>query len=698
MSHFHDNQITSATDIINLFLIQPFTLLLAQMQSGKTGTYLYLAFEMIRRELSQRVVIICGSSDTSLRKQLNDDLFSAKRAYLDLIDPDGNLPRRLTDIFDNIKVFFSQDLSSIPDIHQDTLIIHDECHMAQSKNNIPFKNFYLKNSLTSALMGDFTLLREKNIHLLGVSATPFSEIVATKKVLTKDWTTEENSLLQGSHLDPKNIYFMKPGPDYIGVSDFISHNQVFFESSEIKEMNCQHLSTILRNSSEKYSQKFCVVRTRCAEKDAPILKTIASSLGYNYTSVFGGGGPSDLDFMREKPFNQTIVHICGRFRMGQVVPKQYIAMVYEQSKDPNADTILQGLLGRMCGYPSSGAHLNVDIFVSRLSEPFIAKYAQAWSENKMDELSNINRAMNLGGVRQKNGGSIVTDKDGNQWIKTVPIKFTIDQLEQDFNTIRFNQITTSDLSNLFEDHPELIHSNPDKDELLCLLRGGVKTHHNKSYRGTESSTVSSDKFYADLNIAVSDSKRINVSSYAQGSKRRTTAEFGLAPLSLYGSEKSSENPSGTCYLMGFVPYDPVKHPPPMVEIASVHPKCNYVPGTVELEDDTILDKVNGGQIITFSLDTAEDPNILESELRSAIQRTDKNHPSFVPSATRSIHSLYDRKTNGYDGIRLEKSIYPDSKLQEIISILELECNVKLNFKRCRGRQPKDYHKYSSISW
>ena len=149
--------------------------------------------------------------------------------------------------------------------------------------------------------------------------------------------------------------------------------------------------------------------------------------------------------------------------MGQVVPKDHIAMVYEQSKHPNADTILQGLLGRMCGYQAKGAHRGVDIYVSPMAEDLIRKYSRAWQEGIMDELSTITRAMNLGGVKRKNGGAIVQDKDGNKHIKTVPIKFSFSMIERDNgdSVTKFRSITSNDLKNLFEDHPELIEDNPD---------------------------------------------------------------------------------------------------------------------------------------------------------------------------------------------------------------------------------------------
>ena len=58
--------------------------------------------------------------------------------------------------------------------------------MAQSKGNKPYKEFYRQNGLERALMGDFTHLRESSFYILGVSATPFSELVATYRVSQED--------------------------------------------------------------------------------------------------------------------------------------------------------------------------------------------------------------------------------------------------------------------------------------------------------------------------------------------------------------------------------------------------------------------------------------------------------------------------------------------------------------------------------
>ena len=44
----------------------------------------------------------------------------------------------------------------------------------------------------------------------------------------------------------------------------------------------------------------------------------------------------------------------GKIRAGKVVPKKHIGFVWEDSKNPNTDTVIQSLLGRMCGYRGTG--------------------------------------------------------------------------------------------------------------------------------------------------------------------------------------------------------------------------------------------------------------------------------------------------------------------------------------------------------
>ena len=695
---FHQEQRQAGNDIIDKFTTeQPFTILLAQMQSGKTGAYLFTALEMIRLGLIKNVAIICGSSDTSLRAQAKGDLDTSLKEFQEETMENGDMEGALRLHRSSIAVHFSQDLHKLAEIPDETLVIHDESHMAQSKNNIPFKRFYQKNKLDKALMGDFSDLKKKRCYILGVSATPFSEIVANKKVQTSDWTSEESAFLDGVELSPKNFYFMRPGSGYIGVTELLDTGSIKFEAKNIKASDCAHVASVLRMNSSKYQQKYIVVRTLCAEKDSGMMRTIASSTGCDYVSVFGGEG--SLEFMKVQPFKMTLVHICGKFRMGQVVPKEHIAMVYEQSKHPNADTILQGLLGRMCGYRTNGAHTGVDIYVSSMAEDLIRKYSRAWQEGIMDELSTITRAMNLGGVKRKNGGVIKEDGFGNQWIMIVPIKFSFEDLDE--GGVSFRKITPEHLHVLLKTNkPELLADNPDRDEILKLLEacGKVRPENqpSASYLHHNGKRPSWDEDKNSLDHAIGSNKRLNISHYTNRDIKNLNQpeKVRFSPISVYGSGKCE----GFCYLMGYVRYNPDVHGLITEELAQIDPKCNYVPGIVQMEDNSELDDVNGGQIIKFSVDTALDPESLQVELEQAILRTIEDSPTYIEGATRAIHSLFDSGSRLYEGIRLDKEIYTEETIQSIKDSLDRKYSVSLAFKKSRGRQPKDQIKYASISW
>lgn len=695
---FHAEQRQAGNQIIDKFTReQPFTVLLAQMQSGKTGTYLFTSLEMVRLGLVKNVAIICGSSDTSLRAQAQSDKDSAFKSFLEETMETGDMEGSLRLHRATIGVHFSQDLGKLDKIPDESLVVHDESHMAQSKNNIPFKRFYQKNNLDKALMGDFSELKKKHCYILGVSATPFSEIVANKKVQTSDWTSEERGFLDSVELSAKNFYFMQPGSGYIGVSELLEKGCIKFEAETIKASDCSHVASVLRKNSPKYYQKYVVVRTLCAEKDSDMMRTIASSSGCGYVSVFGGEG--SLEFMKVQPLKTTLVHICGKFRMGQVVPKEHIAMVYEQSANPNADTILQGLVGRMCGYQAKGAHTDVDIYVSAMAEELIRKYSRAWREGIMDELTTVTKAMNLGGVKRKNGGIIKEDGFGNQWIMTVPVKFSFKDLDEE--GVEFRKITPQHLYVLLKTNkPELLADNPDRDEILKLLEAcGKITPENQpsaSYLHHNGKRPSWDEDRSNLDHAIGSSKRLNISHYTSRDIKNLNQpeKVRFSPISVYGSGKCEDH----CYLMGYVRYNPDVHGLISEELAQVDPKCNYIPGIVQMEDGSELDDVNGGQIIKFSVDTADDPESLETELEQAILRTIEDSPTYIEGATRAIHSLFDSKTRLYEGIRLDKEIYTEETIQSIKDSLDRKYSVSLVFKKSRGRQPKDQIKYASITW
>jgi hypothetical protein len=54
--------------------------------------------------------------------------------------------------------------------------------------------------------------------------------------------------------------------------------------------------------------------------------------------------------MEDAPEKTTVILIKGRLRAGKVVPKAHVGFVWENARTAKTDSIVQGLLGRMCGY------------------------------------------------------------------------------------------------------------------------------------------------------------------------------------------------------------------------------------------------------------------------------------------------------------------------------------------------------------
>ena len=233
----------------------------------------------------------------------------------------------------------------------------------------------------------------------------------------------------------------------------------------------------------------------------------------------------------------------------------------------------------------NGAHTGVDIYVSPNAEELVLKYSKAWQEGTMEELSTINKAMNLGGVKRKNGGIIKEDGFGNQWIMTVPVKFSFEDLDEE--GVAFRKITPEHLYVLLKTNkPELLADNPDKDEILKLLESCAKINPENqpsaSYLHHNGKRPSWDEDSNSLDYAIGSSKRLNISHYTRRDIKNLNQpeKVRFSPISIYGSGKCD----GHCYLMGYVRYNPDIHGLISEELAQVDPKCNYIPGIIQMED------------------------------------------------------------------------------------------------------------------
>ena len=144
-------------------------MLLAQMQSGKTGTYLYIACEMMRQNRCKHVIIMTGCREKLLKRQCECDLEKFRKAYCrdhaeKLTGPEAcDLQERLN----QIKVVWGTDLRKTP-LNEHTLVIWEESHFAQSQDNEPYK-WFVKHDIYKPLYGDFSSIVDRKIKILSVS-------------------------------------------------------------------------------------------------------------------------------------------------------------------------------------------------------------------------------------------------------------------------------------------------------------------------------------------------------------------------------------------------------------------------------------------------------------------------------------------------------------------------------------------------
>ena len=342
---FSEEQKDAAYRILYNFDSVNSVILLAQMQSGKSDTYYFVAFECIRQKMVDHVVIVLGFSDKELVEQTKDyssswDLYDAfLEETIGLCRDDRN------DLRDHIKVIidvvYGTELTNPSrDEFNNTLFIWDESHYAQNQLNRPFK--YM-NAIGVPVNGDMSILTMRNNFVLSVSATPCSEI--SDKV-------HENQ--------QKAIVMMQPGKEYIGVEQFYEKKKIIGFKDWKKE-----LPKLFLEQKAEHFPSISIVRVHGNNAEVAIKIAIDANIAYE---VYDGEQRAltkkshdatkmqSLNDLKNPPSVHKCVIIKGMLRMGKRLEKPHISFVMETSQQSNTDVVLQGLLGRVCGY-----HINPEI-------------------------------------------------------------------------------------------------------------------------------------------------------------------------------------------------------------------------------------------------------------------------------------------------------------------------------------------------
>ena len=421
------NHIEAMEKAIDAFAENPYAMLMAQMQSGKTTTYRLIACEMMRLNKVDHVVIFSGTNDTDLRDQTDPkyesdeviDTFNAE--YEQYLITSGQMNRaqsfaKICGLIRRIKVCWAQDLDKHTRPGR-TLYIWEESHYAQSQKQ--------QVDVFNARIGiDATGNAPEDCYVLSVSATGFSELAANHNF------NQNKTLIQ-----------LNPGQGYVSVESL---------KPRIKSYKLIKLASILR----KY-KGYGVIRAR--DKEADEIKAIADAEGWACIE-HDMKNKKDLNAILATPTEKTLIIIKGMLRMGKVLNKTHLKFVIETGR--KTDTILQGLLGRCCGYYKG----SIDIYIKHLNWKEIDKFINLYNG---DVESIPCKAMN---VRKKQGDRV----------PTIPLKIKLseDRVEK---TRLWEDICGRDMQFHERDDDPFWNGNPAN--YVREIRRVIKTKCFEAYNG-----------------------------------------------------------------------------------------------------------------------------------------------------------------------------------------------------------------------
>jgi|688.fasta_scaffold81238_1 hypothetical protein len=319
---------------------------IAKVQAGKSGTYHYTAIHMLRFKLVKHIIIMCGMNDNELKRQ-------TEKNYKKYLSEYRKYVSNFTD--DMVQILFQKDIEkAVQDktiiqskYHNfnNTLIIIDESDRTQDCNN---KKFDLLSHCGLRLDGNPDILNRKKTYILSVSATPFSEY---------------SDNIHGTSFK-KEIVFLKTDSVYYGIKDFYENGKIQDTFSLNDEPGKKTFVEIIKHHGNKYNL-IRVSQDKDAKNGSNEYKNILNICASNNIKIREFNGTSNdtniNHIIKKLPDEPIIILIKNSLRAGKVIKhKQNIGFVWENSKHPDTDTIIQGLLGRMCGYD---ANKDVAIYV-----------------------------------------------------------------------------------------------------------------------------------------------------------------------------------------------------------------------------------------------------------------------------------------------------------------------------------------------
>ena len=421
----HENQQAAAVKIVQAFAHGNYAILWALCQSGKSGTFHWVARQMLELGHCERVYILCGSAEVGLRKQAEKDLKNYN-----------------ADLAPQIQVLFRTAFKKSHMDIENALIIIDESHLDQTKG-MELDTFLQDHDLN--LTGNCETAVANNCHILSVSATPYAEIAALKAAERREEPVH------------KAIVHLRPGKGYIGIKRLLKRGRIVAidPKEPITGKTVHEFAAFMRDP--EFHGKYCIMRVKnkAAARAVVAAKKLGGYAVVSYTSedtdiaiteaerdahvaevvkAWRRRNPksSDADeaavhrkamlnhpWLGEAPLQTTVILLKDRLRAGKVVPKEHIGFVWEDATTSKTDTLVQGLLGRMCGYYKPGQYV---------PKIFLPKAVVEEHEGCVMPQSELQRAISWHMLPRNHAHSCpqrLTKTPDRREVQTIPIKFKL---------------------------------------------------------------------------------------------------------------------------------------------------------------------------------------------------------------------------------------------------------------------------------
>lgn len=694
---FHQNQITTAEELLKKIKLSYYVVLAAEMQCGKTGTYLYLLLTMLYKNKIDYCYIITGNREVKLKTQCFFDKEKSVECFLKM--KSGEITQELKNkLLYNVEILWGQDLHKSKLIPDNSLIIWDESHHAQKNMNKPFE-FFKKNGIHTALFGDKGCLKSRNIYILSVSATPFAEIAANIRTSREEWEIPGDFEFE---LSEKTVLFMNTPDNYFGVYAYFQANCIY-ESFSLIEENYDKLKNLLLSFKDKKS--YMIIRSSNDEDefdDSSILYQVCMELSipieYDHHDKQSGLFMNEeypYSGLKIQPSEFTIIHIKGKMRMGQYIYKKNICAVFESSKKPYLSSILQSLLGRVCGYINEDDFYDprqIKIFIPESSIDMAKEYGICMKECNLNKL-----IMLLKKDKCINGKSKPPSTDVSGWYPIIPILISsLYFSEAGINAKNVNSTPKylSKIMEIMEENNLLMDQNHlQRTEILSnFMNSGIGDGRNlvlDSYQNTYKLPKKFMDAYKQKKYWKSNQDNF-IRQYTEKNPRQFQFFFihetEQNKMSDWMKDLGFENGDGM--IIGYtrnqtedlkIKYDS--------QCPKIERTCDFNPLSICLEPDEISEDANGLQVLAAPSETYNDVKVFKKWLNDCLCRSKKNkEKNGIWSSTENTETgeynyivlkkvKFSRKKNG---ITILNSIITELSMKHVAKITVHEGPVSEN--------------------